>query len=186
MSDLSALFEDYAAFYRDRYVPFLQEEGFIDNPDDSEFGKGVDGFVTVDVAKLGGGSAWPASLGRLLSEVGSCSVNFPTAEGPVPLYVMSPSDMSGWREPGLKSVASYLKMAGSSAPSASDAWPFLTDASGEVAAFVSTVDDGIYVVNDEGKLRGPVDSLETFFALVFENAREHRMPFEGMASIAPA
>jgi hypothetical protein len=176
---LRALFDEHAGFYRERYVPFLQEEGFIDNPADSEFGEGVDGAAPIDAATVEGG-AWPAGLRQLLFEVGPCVVNYPTARGPVPLFVMSPHDIAGWREAGGKSVVSYLKKADPSAPAASEAWPFLTDDAGGFVAFISANDGLVHIVSYEGKLRGPIDSLEAFFTLIFENAREQRMPFDGI------
>jgi hypothetical protein len=182
---LRSLFDDHAAFYREHYVPFLQEEGFIDEPSDSEFGEGVDRAVKVAPASVES-RALPVSLKDLLCEVGSCAVNYPTGQGPVPLYVMSPKDIAGWREPQLKSVGRYLEKAGPAAPATGDAWPFLTDAGGAIVAFVSASDGRVYLVNYEGKLRGPVASLEAFFALLFENAREKRMPFDGVAGADPA
>jgi hypothetical protein len=173
------LFDSHAEFYRDEYIPYLIEEGFIDRPEDSEFSNGVEAGKPIDAKSAEGSERWPASLRELLGEVGSCLVHYPTAGGPVPMFVMDAEDIGGWSSSRSKSLPSYLEEAGQ--PAKPDAVPFLTDEAGAFVAYLeSKTDERVYVVSDEGKHRGPAASLHEFFSAVFENARNRRMPFDGM------
>ncbi|MBK6694357.1 MAG: hypothetical protein IPG50_19440 [Myxococcales bacterium] len=56
--------------------------------------------------------------------------------------------------------------------------PFLVDDGGGILAFLAG--EKVFVVNHSGKLLGPAPSLLQFFSTMFENARVHRLPFEGI------
>ena len=167
---LMELFEKYASFYSKRYLPFLIEEGFIDDPDDSEFAEAIEGFERENVDSL------PDSYRELLSKVGYGGFFFPTDEGPVRFAILGSQESASWKT----TMTSFLAKAGDEAKAIENAIPFLVDESGSVFAFVAGQDQQVFVIDLDGNLRGPIESLYAFFSTVFDNAREHRMPFDGI------
>ena len=170
MQTLGDVFAQHADFYRERYVPFLLEEGFITSVEESEYAEGIDGFKRLGAAEV---EALPRDYQTLLSEVGHGNIHFPTEGGPARFSVLAPTELAHWKQ----ELPSFLAAAGSTL-STDDAVPFLVDDGGGILAFLAG--EEVFVVSHTGKLLGPAPSLLHFFSTMFENAREHRLPFEGV------
>ena len=149
-------------------MPYLIEQEFIDDPEDSEFSDGVD-LEQINLTD----AALPEEYAHLLSEVGGGSVLFPTEEGPARFGILSPKESAEFQG----TAKLFLEKSEQEIPD--QLTPFLVDDAGSLVAYLNS-ENQVCVVTMDGDFTGPVESLLLFFSKMFENAQNHELPFEGM------
>ncbi len=115
MQTLGDVFAQHADFYRERYVPFMLEEGFITSVEESEYAEGIDGFKRLGAAEV---EALPRDY-QTLPERGRTRHSLPSRGRPGALL-----GSSAHRAGALEAGAAELLAAAGSTLSTDDAVPF--------------------------------------------------------------